>query len=96
MAAQFLSALAFIEPRISQKTPEVFRARRALRGFARLAPPRARMPLPWAVVALIIVRFLELDMLESARLTAIGFVFCTFRARLEAVARRQRDSHLRG
>ncbi len=76
-AAQLLSALAFSIPGVSRRTPELPRARRALKGFNRLAPPRARLPLPWPVTALLVTRLTADGHHEAAFLTVLNFVFYT-------------------
>ena len=74
-ASALLAALVFCDPRVTRRTPELPRARRALKGFGKLAPSRARLPLPWTVVALIITKLLALGLTEAAWMTLLNFVF---------------------
>ena len=50
------------------------RARTALRGWKKLAPPKSRLPLPWVVTALIVNQLAYEGEMEAAVLTALTFV----------------------
>ncbi|CAK0825888.1 unnamed protein product, partial [Prorocentrum cordatum] len=75
-ASALLAALAHLEScRLSRKTPELPRARAALRGFGRLAPKRARLPMPWVVAALVIVKMIACGNVGAGWLTLLNFAF---------------------
>eukprot|EP00974_Lingulodinium_polyedra_P026227 2530465-Lingulodinium_polyedra.AAC.1 len=47
-----LSVVAFYHPIVGRRASLCCRAQRALKGWGRLAPAAARLPLPWELVAL--------------------------------------------
>ncbi|CAE8654639.1 unnamed protein product [Polarella glacialis] len=49
------------------------RCRQALRGWTKLAPPQARLPLPWEVVAAIAHRMIEKQLVKMALCTVLCF-----------------------
>ncbi|CAK0837495.1 unnamed protein product [Prorocentrum cordatum] len=75
-ASALQAALAHLESyRLSRKTPELPRAWAALRGFGRLAPKRARLPMPWVVAALVIVKIVARGGVGAGLMTLLNFVF---------------------
>ncbi|CAK0791562.1 unnamed protein product, partial [Prorocentrum cordatum] len=74
-ASARLADLVFCDPRVTRRTPEPPRARRALDGSGKLAPSRARPPLPWKVVALQIVKMQALGHFDAAWLTLLNLLF---------------------
>ncbi|CAK0799814.1 unnamed protein product [Prorocentrum cordatum] len=49
------------------------RCRRALRGFRRLAPPRSRLPMPYMVVAMVVMELIAQHLVESALVVLLIF-----------------------
>ena len=74
-ATALLAALVFCDPRVARRTPEVPRARRALKGFGAPAPSGARLPLPRAAAALIITKMPAFGSVSAASMTMPSFAF---------------------
>lgn len=72
---RLISSLAFLIPHAHRGGKwDPHRARRALRGFRRLAPGRSRVPLPWLAAAAMIGCALHLKMDEFALALLISWV----------------------
>ena len=72
---RLISSLAFLLPHAHRGGKwDPHRARRALRGFRRLAPGRSRVPLPWLAAAAMIGAALHLKLDEFALALLISWV----------------------
>ncbi|CAK0877157.1 unnamed protein product, partial [Prorocentrum cordatum] len=86
------AAVAHFRLDLAPKLANLPRVLRALKGWKILAPPRARLPLPWPVVALVADWMAANGFLAAARATALTFVLYlrpseTLSLRVKSVAR---------
>ncbi|CAK0843088.1 unnamed protein product [Prorocentrum cordatum] len=72
-AWKLMAALAFTRPDLATRQGRLPRAARAAKGWARLAPARSRLPLPWPVVCLVIETMCGRGLVAFAWITAVAF-----------------------
>ena len=73
-AQKLLASLGFLLPRQAGEGGRLLtRSKRAVRGWARLAPPVTRMPLPWPVAAALCHELVRMGAKEAAIATAVTF-----------------------
>lgn len=71
---RFLSAVPMHRPDLKQGLRDLPRARLAAKGFRRLAPPAARLPLPFLALAPMIAEMVRSKRYEAAAATALCLV----------------------
>jgi len=71
--AYMLATLKFMMPQFSRGGLGLPRALQAMRGWRRRVPARARLPLPWEIVALIAARLIDMGQLRAAMYVLITF-----------------------
>ncbi|CAK0824742.1 unnamed protein product, partial [Prorocentrum cordatum] len=69
-AWKLFASLAFAGRHLGLKCSSLPRATRAARGWRKLAPPRSRLPLPWAACCLVIRQLVQAGQRVLAELTA--------------------------
>ncbi|CAK0905964.1 unnamed protein product, partial [Prorocentrum cordatum] len=72
-AWKLFASLAFEGRHLGLKCSSLPRATRAARGWRKLAPPRSRLPLPWAACCLVIRQLIQAGQRVLAELTAVAF-----------------------
>ncbi|CAK0810952.1 unnamed protein product, partial [Prorocentrum cordatum] len=94
---KLVAAVAHFRLDLAPKLANLPRVLRALKGWKTLAPPRARLPLPWPVVALVADWMVANGFLAAARATVLTFALYlrpseTLSSRVKSVARPVRAS----
>ncbi|CAK0849589.1 unnamed protein product, partial [Prorocentrum cordatum] len=71
--AYMQAALKFMMPQFGRGGQGLPKALQALRGWRKRVPARARLPLPWEIVALIATRLIDRDLLRVALYVLVTF-----------------------
>ncbi|CAK0804177.1 unnamed protein product, partial [Prorocentrum cordatum] len=88
-ATKYMAALAHCRAAPGRLQVAFPRAARAAKGWARLVPPRSRLPLPWPIACLMIDWMLDAGETTAAAATAVCFALYLRPAELLSLTREQ-------